>query len=190
MIAPFAAPWRSILSELIAELNRTPLSVLLVVAGLMFLMLSVVSRLGALVVVSPARQTAAAALGIALLLAGVALDSTARRPDVHPSATSDGDAAGLSPEILTGRRWMFLHGAGDVIAAEVRLDPTGGIEGIDHPNERRWTIEEGALVFLHESGEPSTRFTEARVENGRMVLTGRLLLAPPGETVIHVLREK
>lgn len=93
----------------------------------------------------------------------------------------------LTREFLTTREWTFLHAEGDVISPIVRLDASGRILGIDHENEARWDLEDNILVFYHEEGQPSTRFTETARKEGKVTLSGRLLLTD--EIVYHVLRE-
>ena len=65
----------------------------------------------------------------------------------------------LTREFLTNRSWEFLHDEGDVISPRIRLNPSGTIQGVDHPNESRWNLDDNTLVFYHQSGMPSTRFT-------------------------------
>lgn len=50
-------------------------------------------------------------------------------------------------------------------------------------------MEGGKLVFYHVSGVPATRFYEMRYEDGKIVLSGRLLLPGHQAIVIHVLKE-
>lgn len=96
-----------------------------------------------------------------------------------------------SREFLMAKVWQFSHGDGSVIAEEVRLRPNGRIDMGEyyHPNESRWGLEGASLVFYHESGEPSCRFTSVDIEHGKTVLSGPLLFDPGGATQ-HVLREK
>lgn len=176
----------------------------------MFLLLSVAGKIGALIVTEPKKQKIAALIGVVLLFAGLGLHLTPVfykevTPDVpvtHEERTTleertrqdervtPGKQILLTPEFLTSRSFEFLHAQGDVISPQVELAPSGEIRGIDHPNETRWGLEGSTLVFYHESGEPSTRFTEMQREDGKVVLSGRLLLTPPQEVVIHVLKER
>ncbi len=87
---------------------------------------------------------------------------------------------------ILSKAWQFSHGEGDVIAEHIRLLPDGTIEGYYHPNESRWDFEGDIVVFYHESGEPSCRFTAIHSEGGRLIMSGPLLFDP--ET-IHVLTE-
>ena len=118
------------------------------------------------------------------------VQSEAPRSDVAPEraiAEHQDQHPVLTREFLTTSDWTFLHGQGDIISPNVRLDPSGRIVGIDHPNEARWGLEDNILVFYHQDGQPSTRFTEMSREGGKITLSGRLLLTD--ETVYHVLKE-
>lgn len=176
--------------EFVERLFATPLPTVLVVGGLFFLLLSVVARLGAIITVNPRRQTASALLGLVLLAAGIALHLLSPEEIPRPSPGPEAQQVSLTRDFLTSRGWTFLHGEGDVIASDVSLDPSGRINGIGHPNESRWGIEDGTLVFFHEDGRPSTRFTEVFREAGKVVLRGRLLLTEGDEEVVHVLKEQ
>lgn len=176
--------------DLIGTISETPLPTILVLAGLFFLLLSVAGRLGAMIVVSPRRQALAALIGAVLLVAGTALTflpQDTKKTDAAEGTERQEDRPVLTPEILTTTEWTFLHREGDIISPNVRLDASGRIEGIDHPNETRWGLEDNVLVFYDQYGRPSTRFTEVTREEGRLTLSGRLLLTD--EVVIHVLRE-
>lgn len=96
----------------------------------------------------------------------------------------------LTRQFLISRSWEFLHDKGDVISPQVRLDKSGKIQGVNHPNESSWRLEDGTLVFYHQSGVPSTRFSKMRRDAGKVILSGPLLL-PGGHqpVVIHVLKE-
>ncbi|MEA3467127.1 MAG: hypothetical protein U9R57_02760 [Thermodesulfobacteriota bacterium] len=61
------------MEKLIVEIARTPLPTILVMAGILFLFLAVVGKLGAWIVVSPQKQKLAGVLGSLLLIAGVIL---------------------------------------------------------------------------------------------------------------------
>ncbi len=87
---------------------------------------------------------------------------------------------------LLDRTWQFGRGDGSVIAQKIRLLGDGTIEGYHHPNEHRWGLENGVVVFYHQDGRPTCRFDDRRLENGSTVLKGRFLLAGG---IIHVLRE-
>jgi hypothetical protein len=93
----------------------------------------------------------------------------------------------LTRDVLAGRSWEFLHGEGDVIAPAVRLDPSGAIKGVDPPNESRRDLENHMLVFFHQSGVPSTRFTEMRREAGKIIRSGGRLLPSDQPVVLHLL---
>jgi hypothetical protein len=71
--------------------------------------------------------------------------------------------------------WRFSRGDGSVIAAHMHLENDGTISGYSHGNEARWGFEGDELVFYSQNGTPSTRFTWASVEDGRLVLRGVFL---------------
>jgi hypothetical protein len=173
------------LNEFLSTLAGTPLPNLLILAGLFFLLLSIVTKVGGVLVVSSAKQRYAALFGILLFAGGFALHW---REQASVQTNRHDEARAVTRDYLVGHIWTFSHDAGDVISAHVRLDPSGTIEGIDHPNETGWVLDDaGVLVFLHASGEPSTRFDQVNWRGERAVLRGRLLLSPPEETVTHVL---
>lgn len=87
---------------------------------------------------------------------------------------------------MVSKVWQFSHGDGSLIAERIRFLSNGKIAGYYHPNESRWDLEDAIVVFYHENGEPSCRFTSLRTENGKMVLSGPLLFDPQ---TIHVLKE-
>ncbi len=61
------------MEKIIIEIARTPLPTILVMAGILFLFLAIVGKLGTGTVISPERQKAAQILGSLLLLGGVIL---------------------------------------------------------------------------------------------------------------------
>jgi DNA repair exonuclease SbcCD ATPase subunit len=61
------------MEKVIIEIARTPLPTILVMAGILFLFLAIVGKLGTGTVISPERQKAAQILGSLLLLGGVIL---------------------------------------------------------------------------------------------------------------------
>lgn len=93
-----------------------------------------------------------------------------------------------SIQLLMKKIWQFRGGSDGsmIIADRIRLLPGGGIDGYYHPNEARWGIEHGILVFYTERGEPSCRFDTVDRKDGRIILSGHFLLEPG---LIDVLRE-
>lgn len=65
----------------------------------------------------------------------------------------------------------------------------GEIEGVEHPNESRWGLEDGTLVFYDANGQTTTRFTEMKSTDEKVVLSGRLLVPGHQRVVIHVLEQ-
>jgi hypothetical protein len=86
----------------------------------------------------------------------------------------------------TSKVWQFRRADGTVLAPKIRLLPNGAIADYSHPNESRWGLEGDTLVFYAQDGTPSTRFVWTAVENGRMILRGRLTF---DRSIIHELRE-
>ena len=62
-----------------------------------------------------------------------------------------------------------------ILLPVVRLRGDGGFDVPTHPNEHRWEMEGGALVFYAANGVPSTRFTSLRMHNGRAEWRGTFL---------------
>ena len=85
---------------------------------------------------------------------------------------------------VTRMIWQFGRGDGSIISSRVRLRPDGRIEGYSHPNESRWGFQNGTVIFYHQSGQPSCRFSETRQMDGRLVLSGPFLSRPD---ITHVL---
>ncbi|MGZ4524856.1 MAG: beta-L-arabinofuranosidase domain-containing protein [Mycobacterium sp.] len=82
-----------------------------------------------------------------------------------------------------GRSKEFGNSDGTILAQRIRLLPDGTIDGYQHPNEHSWTLQDGYLVFIHQDGHVTTRFTWYALENGRAVLRG------PSGQYVHELRE-
>lgn len=61
------------MTELISSLKDTPLPILLILAGLFFLLLSVAAKVGGAIEVSPAQQKIAIPIGLSLLSLGIIL---------------------------------------------------------------------------------------------------------------------
>jgi len=173
------------MDALIRLFTETPLPRFLIVAGILFLLLFVLGKLGAKIVVDPRRQKYAGIIGAILLFAGVVLDI-----NPPPGPYPDNDQPLINADFLINKTWQFRHGRGSVIAEEIRLLPDRRIDmgKYYHPNESRWGLEGNTLVFYHKSGEPSCRFTSVGIEHGKTVLSGPLLFDPSGATQ-HVLRE-
>ena len=78
-----------------------------------------------------------------------------------------------SEAVLTGCLWRLSHERGHLGAAAMRLLPGGAITNYDHPNERRWRIESGALELISQDDRISVRFDQVwREPNGRVRLRG------------------
>ena len=180
--------------EYFVEIAKTPLPTILVMGGILFFFLAVVGKFGATIFVNPQKQRLAGLLGTVLLVGGISLyllraPSTPVSTPVPAAVPTPAPAAALTREFWISRYWEFRHDEGDVISPRVRLHPDGAITGIDHPNESTWGLEHGTLVFYHASGVPSTRFDSVRHEQGKITVSGRLLLPGHKPFVIHVLEE-
>lgn len=91
------------------------------------------------------------------------------------------------PKRFTDTWWQFGNPAVGVYGKAVRLLPGGIIERYSHPNESRWGVEQGAVVFYHSSDKPSCRFTKIVEEQGKTVMSGPFLLNDSG--AYHELRQ-
>lgn len=81
--------------------------------------------------------------------------------------------------------WRYARGDGSVIARALTLQPDGTVGGYDNPNERRWTVQQGNLVFLDAAGSPTTVFDRRDDRNGLQTLGGPMI----GNHEYHVLEE-
>jgi hypothetical protein len=59
---------------------------------------------------------------------------------------------------LIGSTWTFSRQDGSVISTQLRLGTFGRIRGYAHPNEDRWTVRRGTLVFLGKMGHVTSQF--------------------------------
>lgn len=173
------------IKEILEIIFYAPLASLFIVAGLVFLFIAVAGDISGKIKPGVFGRIVSGVTGLCLLVAGLTIHGCVFRPP-EPVPTTLVEEPYPSEQVLKEKVWQFSHGDGSVIAERIRLLPDQRIEGYYHPNESRWGIEEGILVFYHESGEPSCRFTAASTEDGRTVLSGPLLFDPD---VTHVLRE-
>jgi hypothetical protein len=101
------------------------------------------------------------------------------------SGTADLWSLPLAGKELTSSEWQLGRGDGSVIGI-LRLLPDGSIGGYTHPNESRWQVQDGAIVFYHQDGRESTRFDAFRKDQGLWVISGPFLLQGG---VAHILRQ-
>jgi DUF1680 family protein len=90
---------------------------------------------------------------------------------------------------IAGKIWQFRrlqHGAETVLLSTVRLLPGGSFDIPTNPNETRWGMEGGTLVFYAANGVVSTRFTSIRMQNGRTQRRGIFLF---DNSITHELSE-
>jgi len=93
----------------------------------------------------------------------------------------------VSMSDIVGKSWRFGRTDGSTIATSIQLLPNGKIDGYYHPNESRWALVNGMVVFYHESGVPSCKFYTVQRRNGKFVMSGKVLIDNSGNT--HVLEE-
>jgi len=85
---------------------------------------------------------------------------------------------------LTKGTWLFAQDGGEALAT-LSLRPDGGISGHTRPTESGWRLEGAAVVFLHRSGRPTTRFAAVTVEDGVWTLRGVSLADKRTEYVLR-----
>jgi len=85
--------------------------------------------------------------------------------------------------------WQFVRQQGStetVLLPRLRLVPGGGFDVPADPNESRWSMDGGTLVFHATDGSVSTRFDSTVVRGGRLELSGQFAFDP---TIRHFLYE-
>lgn len=95
--------------------------------------------------------------------------------------------SGVEP--LSSRTWVFCNGDGVVYSRDLDLRDDGTIGGYDHPNERHWREEDGAIVLMRDDGEISC-VLQRQPPNARheAVYCGEFRFPPTGQQVIHTLK--
>jgi len=68
--------------------------------------------------------------------------------------------------------WQFGNDTGRVYGTGLVLAAGGAILGYSHPNESRWTVSGGWLVFCRNDGTPSAIYVQDRIVGGRRELQG------------------
>ncbi len=94
----------------------------------------------------------------------------------------------LTEALLLDRLWRMRRDDGSSATGEIRFLADHRIAGHDHPNESRWTVENGILSFFDPHGHCTTRFDEGAEQDGRLILRGRFVLHP-SLNVVHCLEE-
>ena len=113
--------------DLLTSLKDTPLPTLLILAGLFFLLLSVVAKLGGAIEVNPAQQKLAMAIGLFLLIIGLVV--TLKPAGVGSHGTGVKRSAGKDPPpecrsfLALGRtlNWKILDQSGIVNAGTFEI---------------------------------------------------------------------
>ncbi|MGA1803347.1 hypothetical protein [Rhizobium sp. HT1-10] len=91
--------------------------------------------------------------------------------------------------LMKERSWTFgVAATKAVLAPNISLRSGGYLEGYAHPNEASWRVKGGAVEFLNQHGEVSTRFDTLRQQDGRYGMEGRFRLG--GSDEIHALWEE
>ncbi len=88
-------------AEIIDALKNTPIPTILIFAGLFFILLAFVSKVGGVIEVQPAQQKWSAPIGIALLVFGLVLALNAPPDTDFSSANPSPSATSLVPPPLT-----------------------------------------------------------------------------------------
>lgn len=94
-------------------------------------------------------------------------------------------------EPLSRRTWVFCNGNGVVYSREFDLRDDGTVGGYNHPNERRWRAENGAILLTLDDGTISCVLRPQEPDSfGEEVYRGEFCFTAPGQTktVIHVLK--
>ncbi|MDD2878432.1 MAG: CatB-related O-acetyltransferase [Acidiphilium sp.] len=82
----------------------------------------------------------------------------------------------IDQNVIVNKKWRYF--AGDkVICDELYFGSNGKIYGYSHPNESKWSIDNGSFCFLNSSGIKSVIFTNVRLHEGIIYLSGRFLLS-------------
>ena len=68
----------------------------------------------------------------------------------------------ISRPDLNDLTWRFRREPGPELASSLRLDPLGTLSGYSNPNEDRWQVTGGNLVFVSKTGAVVTRFRRTR----------------------------
>jgi len=165
------------MEKVIIEIARTPLPTILVMAGILFLFLAIVGKLGTSAVISPERQKAAQILGSLLLLGGVILYTvTVPKKSEQPK---------IIPELKTQKN----HRINDQVRAiEMRMQeiekelatipqPPGSLDELEHlrqEHEKQLADMENKLVEFrvqveelsrHLSEDPDARASMQQLES-------------------------
>lgn len=110
------------MKDLLSTLKDTPVPTLLILAGIFFLMLSVVTRLGGAIEVSPSQQKLAIPIGLFLLSIGIALNFQIPSSSSSPSGATS-DSAGCGPFLKIGKtlNWKIVNSGGIVNAGTLQV---------------------------------------------------------------------
>ncbi len=92
----------------------------------------------------------------------------------------------LTRQALVRATWAFGKiGQEPPYAPQLQLFESGRLGGYADPNESRWELRDGIVVFLNRAGEVATTFSDVGREGGRLLLQGPF----HGNDDRHYLRE-
>lgn len=114
------------MTDLLASLKDTPLPLLLILAGLFFLLLSVAAKVGGAIEVSPTQQRIAIPIGLSLLTVGIILNLQAPQTAANPNPTAStlqGTSSKCERFLAIGRdlNWKIVNEDGIVNAGTLEV---------------------------------------------------------------------
>ena len=95
-------------------------------------------------------------------------------------------SAALTLEQISSTAWRFSRASGTHAVEPIYLLADGTIRGHSNKNEARWTLDQGFIAFVSETGEISTRFDSFEQNDDGFRLAGPYLLNPKMQ-LNHVL---
>lgn len=114
------------MTDLLASLKDTPLALLLILAGLFFLLLSVAAKVGGAIEVSPTQQRIAIPIGLSLLTVGIILNLQAPQTAANSNSiasTLQGTSSKCEHFLAIGRvlNWKIVNEGGIVNAGTLEV---------------------------------------------------------------------
>lgn len=114
------------MTDLLASLKDTPLPLILIIAGLFFLLLSVAAKVGGAIEVSPTQQRIAIPIGLLLLTLGMILHLQAPQSSSSPSpslSALQGRTSKCGRFLVLGRKlnWKIVNRDGIVNAGTLEV---------------------------------------------------------------------
>jgi hypothetical protein len=144
-------------------IQKTPVSTILILAGLLFLLLGVVTKIGGIIEVSPEQKRWTLPLGLLILAIGLAFYFTSKPADALPTSVNAAPVPAASvrpPDQLSFRSWQGTwnlqfeyNGQWTAKTMTIQSDPSG-IQG---------DYELGRLRGVYDKGDAST--VTGQIEN-------------------------